>query len=116
MLLIFALSSTSNPPGGGGGDTSAYAAHFTEYTILGTLVARAIGIGMPGLGIVVIAVAAAAFSASYGLSDEWHQSFVASRDASIIDAGFDAMGAVLGASLWAAATKMRRGSLSSRSR
>jgi VanZ like protein len=45
-----------------------------------------------------VAVALAAF---YGVFDEWHQSFVPARDASLTDVALDVTGAVLGA--WLAA-------------
>jgi VanZ family protein len=115
MALIFAVSSTSNPPGQGGGNAASYAAHFTEFAILALLLARAIGIGMPERGLVVVATAAALIGAAYGLSDEWHQSFVAGRDASLVDASFDAAGALAGAVAWTLVMAIRRGGLSSHS-
>jgi VanZ family protein len=35
---------------------------------------------------------------AYGLTDEWHQSFVLSRNASLVDVGIDAVGAAI--ALW----------------
>jgi VanZ family protein len=70
-------------------------AHFTEYAILGWLVARAFIASSRGAlrrhwladGIVFIGV--------YALTDEFHQSFVASRTASIYDSLIDLSGGVV---------------------
>ena len=70
-------------------------AHFTEYAILGWLVARAFIASTHGSlrrhwladGIVFIGL--------YALSDEFHQSFVASRTASIYDSMIDMSGGVV---------------------
>lgn len=48
---------------------------------------------------VAIAVSAFAVAALYGLIDEWHQSFVPGRSASLTDVALDAVGAALG--IWA---------------
>jgi VanZ family protein len=90
-LLIFTLSSfplagrTTAIPGG---DKTA---HVAEYAVLGFLLARALG---PG-GAAVLR--AALLGALYGLTDEFHQSFVPERSASAGDLAADAVGALLGA-------------------
>jgi VanZ family protein len=65
------------------------AAHLTEYAILAVLLRRASGSSAWAFGLTV----------AYAASDEWHQTFVRGRHGSPIDAGIDAVGALLG--LWA---------------
>ncbi len=69
-------------------------AHLTEYFILGLLLFRAFHLNSTGpvwrsaffaMGIVVL----------YAASDEFHQSFVSSRTASIIDVGIDSVGGII---------------------
>lgn len=83
-------------------------AHFTEYAILGLLAARAfIESSRAGLrrhwffdALVLITL--------YALSDEYHQSFVASRTASIYDSLIDISGGLVALILVAAWRKRRR--------
>lgn len=56
---------------------------------------------------VAIAVSAFAVAALYGLIDEWHQSFVPGRYASLTDVALDTVGAALG--IWAFHWALRRG-------
>jgi VanZ family protein len=71
------------------------AAHVIEYFTLGLLLFRAFRGGSPGpwewrwssfavIGVVLWAV-----------GDEWHQSFVSTRMASVVDVGIDAVGGIL---------------------
>jgi VanZ family protein len=70
--------------------------HLTEYAVLGLLVLRAVRdtwhLGWSwstfGLALLVTAV--------YAASDEFHQSFVPSRGASVVDVGIDTAGASIG--------------------
>ena len=73
-------------------------AHFVEYAILAGLLWRALRTAMSkalfwtyGLSLVVAAV--------YAASDEFHQSFVPGRDASVGDFSFDVAGAALALAL-----------------
>jgi hypothetical protein len=52
------------------------------------------------------AIGACAIASVYGVFDEWHQSFVPGRDASLTDVTFDVAGAVLG--IWLAAWILSR--------
>ena len=95
MLLIFSLSSQSQPLPAVTEHIWDKALHFVEYAVLGALLCRA----LRGEGVAwVTAIAAAVFLASaYGASDEWHQSFVPLRDASIRDWFTDLVGGAAGA-------------------
>lgn len=73
--------------------------HLALYAPLGWWLARALGVGW--LAVVV--------AAAYGVSDEWHQSWVPGRTPSAADVAADAVGAALGA--WAA---MRRSPVAGR--
>lgn len=68
--------------------------HGVEFAVLGWLACKALA-GRRGAWLL-----AALAAALFGLTDEWHQSFVPGRDASVGDAIADAVGSVIGA--WAA--------------
>jgi VanZ family protein len=40
------------------------------------------------------------FATLYGLTDEWHQSFVPGRSAAVADALADMVGAIVGSAAW----------------
>ena len=63
-------------------------AHFTEYAVLASLWAWALG---PALGRRAL-LAAAAISFLYAISDEYHQRFVEGRDSDAMDVLADAAG------------------------
>jgi len=73
--------------------------HFTEYFVLGGLLWRALryhdaaGTRSRRLALSI------AITVIYALSDEWHQSFVPSRTASVIDVLIDTVGGICG--IWA---------------
>jgi VanZ family protein len=76
-------------------------AHFTEYAVMGFLAARAFSTSLSeslkrrwffvGFGLVVV----------YALLDEYHQSFVPSRTASIYDSMIDSAGGLAGLLIYA---------------
>ena len=68
------------------------AAHFSEYAILGLLVARAFSTSRHSLLHRRWFVASLVLISLYALSDEYHQSFVPSRTASIYDSMIDIAG------------------------
>jgi VanZ family protein len=74
------------------------AGHVTEYFILMLLAVRAIRFGRMRLERRSLALALP-FCALYAAGDEFHQSFVAGRSASIVDVGIDIIGALLGMAL-----------------
>ncbi len=93
MGLIFALSSrgTLPRPLGLGPDLIAIAGHFTVYAVLAALLWWA----LPWRGLTPWQRAALALvsAVAYGVTDEWHQSFVPGRDPALFDLGVDALGA-----------------------
>lgn len=104
--LIFALSSRSQlphlanmPP-----ELQSVAGHFTVYAVLAALVWAVLPPSRPPLLRFAVAFLAAAI---YGLSDEWHQSFVPGRDPDVFDLAIDAAGALSALAVIAIATRLR---------
>jgi VanZ family protein len=87
-VLIFVGSSV--PSAGSAGDVTLKGAveHIVEFLVLAAL------LRLGGLSWTVCFLSAAA----YGACDEFHQAFVAGRDASAMDLVFDVVGSTLGAS------------------
>ena len=73
--------------------------HVFEYSLLGILVARALLNTTPWTRRIVFLVAIMVCFL-YGLTDEYHQSFVPGRDSSIFDALADFFGANIGAGVY----------------
>lgn len=98
--VIFALSAQpgSNLPGG-----YAVQAHFTEYAILAALLFLALREGRRTWVAIALAVAIASV---YGISDEFHQSFVPLRTPDVLDWVVDTIGALAGASVAAGVTSL----------
>ena len=101
MAAIFVLSSLPGLPAPPGIFTDKHA-HFAAYGVLSALVFRALAGGRRsdftfGRGLAALAIATA-----YGVTDEWHQSFVPGRQAELADLAADALGATAAAgALWA---------------
>jgi VanZ family protein len=91
--VIFAGSSVpgSRLPGG----YSVYG-HLGEYAVLGLLLALAMWRGRPPWRVVALAVIMAS---AYGVTDEFHQSFVPMRTPDPVDWATDTVGALAGALL-----------------
>ncbi len=84
-------------------------AHVLAYLVFGLLVSRALSEGARPSA--AGSLGALAVAAAYAASDEVHQSFVGTRTAAAGDVAIDAMGALLGITLyavWAAASQRRR--------
>lgn len=75
-------------------DLASTIVHMILYAVLGFLMAQALS---PGIKIKKAILFAILISATYGFTDEWHQSYVPGREASIVDWGFDVFGSVIGA-------------------
>jgi VanZ family protein len=71
--------------------------HFGLYFVLGALLCAALHRTPLRRGIIV--AGAIAIAALYGASDEWHQTFVFGRNASVADWVADALGACAGVAL-----------------
>ncbi|MHB1136049.1 MAG: VanZ family protein [Coriobacteriia bacterium] len=108
MGVIFALSSLpgSSVPAGDYGSIG----HFGGYLVLGALYFVALGGRRSGWRAIVIAVLLAS---AYGVTDEFHQSFVPGRMPDPVDWATDTMGALTGALAasgalqWLSATRRR---------
>ena len=72
-------------------------AHWGEYFVFAVLLVRALNSGSEGVIPKRRILMAVIFAALYAALDEWHQSFVPSREASTHDVLIDATGAVCGA-------------------
>jgi VanZ family protein len=95
MVAIFAISSLHEAPLPEG--MSDHAGHSIGYAVLGALVLRAFaGASWPGVT-ASRALAAIVLSTLYGMTDEWHQSFVPGRTPAWDDVAADFRGAVAGA-------------------
>jgi VanZ family protein len=70
--------------------------HFTEYAIFGMFIYHAIGDEHSSAWNPRKALACILLAALYSLTDEFHQRFVPGRGPSILDCGFDTIGATLG--------------------
>jgi VanZ family protein len=98
MAAIFTVSSFRF--GGGGAGIPDWLSHGTVYLILCLLVCRAVAGGFPEPLSPSAAVLAVLLSSAYGVSDEWHQSFVPGRNPSAADVAKDFAGSALGALLY----------------
>ena len=78
-----------------GGFIRAKCAHLAEYAVLSWFFRRAFRESTT-YSLESSAVAACLFSVLYAISDEYHQSFVFGRHASVYDVFLDGFGAVLG--------------------
>ena len=94
MAAIFYVSSLPQAPlPAGVGDKPT---HALAYLILGVLVARALGGGLPVRLTWATILLALAITIGYGASDELHQRFVPGRSADLMDLYADALGACIG--------------------
>ena len=70
--------------------------HFTEYAIFGIFLYHAMGDDHRSAWNPRKALACILLAGLYSLTDEFHQRFVPGRGSSIVDCGFDMIGATLG--------------------
>ena len=105
MALIFAASSRS--------DTSAVPSvipdkvmHFAVYAVLGALILRAVAGGRRSNVTLSGVLTAVVMATLYGITDEWHQSFVPGRTSDALDVVADLAGASAGAAAAAFAARV----------
>ena len=100
MVLIFVVSSLEQPPlpmPEFEWLTIDKLYHFIEYAILSGLVARALVKAKPPVVPArLVWHVATVFSILYGASDEWHQTFVPGRFATVADWVADVLGSIAG--------------------
>ena len=99
MAAIFVASSIPDPPVPGVPDVSLHQAAYFGLTLL---IIRALARNAWRGVTMLTLIAAWTIAVAYGVSDEWHQSFVPNRHAELRDVGSDAIGA-LGAAVVVAA-------------
>lgn len=92
MAVIFALSSQSQlpTPAGMSDDARSMIGHLCVYAILAVLLWMALPRGWPASRRIAVAFAGAML---FGVTDEWHQSFVPHRESTFSDLVLDAIGA-----------------------
>ena len=74
--------------------------HVFEYMPFGYLFARALMKTKAGIRKKTVVIAASLASLLYGLSDEFHQSFIIGRDSSVLDVLADSLGGCIGAFIY----------------
>lgn len=84
-------------------DAPDYMAHGVSYAVLGALYVRALAAGALNRMTLAHLGPAVLLAFAYGLSDEFHQSFIPGRHPSVSDIVADTLGALAGACLAAAA-------------
>jgi VanZ family protein len=97
MALIFGFSSLQMPPAGG--SVPDWISHGAVYAALAALICRALAGGVRAAPLRVAAMAAG-LAGAYGVTDEWHQSYVPHRVAEAADVVKNLGGAVLGAAVF----------------
>jgi VanZ family protein len=105
MALIFAASSQSDLPAMPGG-LSDKAEHGLAYCALGASLIRALAGGRSSAMSPSRILLAALLATVYGVSDEFHQSFVPNRTPDVLDLAADAAGALAGALLLAVVARV----------
>jgi VanZ family protein len=108
--LIFYLSSIPRLPSPPGPFSDKHF-HFVSFAVLATLLVRAFASGRVRGITTRVAVLAFALATFYGVTDEFHQSFVPGRTSALDDLAADALGAAAAAGLllaWAIIRRRRR--------
>ena len=100
-LLMFFQSSLPSPDMGPDLPLQDKFAHLAAYAVMGFLACSAWATVRGLRGTFGVFLAGFLFALLFGLSDEWHQSFVPERMADRWDLVADALGALIGAGLYA---------------
>jgi VanZ family protein len=98
MTALYVASAQSDI--GVAGSIPDWITHGSAYFVLGLLVSRASAGGVGRRVSTADAVLVVLLCTLYGVSDEFHQSFVAGRDSSVWDVAKDLGGAALAAASW----------------
>lgn len=100
--FIFTLSSLSHPPliSKIPWHVPDWLFHAVEYSLFGYFLAKAFNVSFPFRSGFLLLVITVLFGTLYGLTDEWHQSFVPERQPSLKDVLADAVGVLAGAYWW----------------
>lgn len=108
MAMLFGFSSLSTLPSLPG-EVSYEQVHVVAYAGLAAVTVRALARGQWRRITFAVACGAALISSAYGVTDEYHQLFVAGRDSNRIDLLADAIGSTVAAGgLWAWSIITRR--------
>lgn len=94
--IIFYVSSLTKVPTPQNIPYSDKFCHVVEYSVFGFLLARALWNTKPTLDRSLLITLATVGAFMYGLSDEYHQSFVAGRESGLFDVLADTAGGFLG--------------------
>lgn len=101
------LTTAAAPVFGPGTDIVSVVGHFAEYLVLGALLFHALWRSAPQQRRWLLVVAAVGIASLYGVTDEFHQSFVPGRLCDPADWLTDTLGATVGAVLTAAICRSR---------
>ncbi|TDI33987.1 MAG: hypothetical protein E2P03_04185 [Acidobacteria bacterium] len=103
ILTLSHMSSPPSPPG-----APDWLLHGIEFGVLSLFLSRALAGGWSGRlsrrGVILTML----LGMLYGAGDEWHQSFIAGRDASARDVVADGAGTLLGLAMTMVALRMRQ--------
>jgi VanZ family protein len=98
-LLIFSASARPSLPGMDAFAHQDKLVHGLAYAVMGALFHRALNISLPPRFQGLTVTLAVVLATLYGLSDEFHQSFVPGRTAAAGDLAADSLGGLVGALL-----------------
>lgn len=92
-VFIFLMSSTSSPGGMDPFPNFDKVAHFLVYGVFALLMFRGLSRTTGTKNFLLIAILTVILTVAYGMSDEFHQSFVPERDSDVKDIVADGIGA-----------------------
>lgn len=101
MAIIFSFSSIEGPEIPPIENNIDKLFHLVEYFILGALLARAFSKTAAAPNYLYIFIFSMLIASAFGATDEFHQRFVPGRECDVFDFLFDAIGAGIGAALYA---------------
>lgn len=95
MALVF--YSAGEPRPATIAETPSLPLHGAAYFVMAILAFRALGRGLARRLPWTVLLGGVAIAVAYGVTDEWHQSFVDGRDGEVADVLYDVLGAVAAA-------------------